>query len=557
MAAASVAEPAASGPRLRRTYSSMWAGEDLDEEYGSVTGGASKDRRAGVIIHPTSLPGPHGIGEIGEEAFKLVDWLVSAGLSMWQVLPLVPPEEEFWSPYTGLDALCGSTLMISLDELVKEGLLDTADLPDLVEAHLPADFFKVKDVKEKLLRKAADRLRQGDKFQQMREEAADFRQQNPWVEDSALFYALSHYEEGLVDKAWWFWPEPIRFREKKAMAEAKEKFKDEIERFIALQYIFDKQWKAVRAYANSKGVKIVGDIPIYVGGQSADVWAYQDLFELGADGQPLMVSGVPPDAFSETGQLWGSPLYDWKAHKEDGFRWWVQRLSRCFQLHDEVRIDHFRGFAGYYAVDAKAETAMDGVWKKGPGVDLFNALEKELGHAPIIAEDLGVITADVVELRENIAAPGMVVLQFAWGGGATNVHLPHNHYENSVVYPGTHDNETALGWWKDSATDVDREYLLKYLHTDGSDIAWLFIRSAFSSVSHTAIVLMQDIMRLDNSARMNLPGSTTNNWTWRIGGPDIWDKLAPEAAALKELAQTYDRLPEEPVEAAQASIVSA
>ncbi|KAK9836949.1 hypothetical protein WJX81_002075 [Elliptochloris bilobata] len=524
--------------RLMDDYRGKAVGEALGKEYDSVTAGKPKHRRAGVILHPTSLPGPYGIGEIGEHAYAFVEWLQSAGMQAWQVLPLVPPEEAFWSPYTGLDALCGNTLLIALDALVDAGFLDKADLPPK-RPIADVDFPHVLEERSPLLRKAADRVRVS---KAAREGMERWRAAHSWVEDSALFYCLTHYDADLEGVAWWEWPEPLRFREADALAKARAAYHDDIERFIALQWIFDDQWKALKACANEAGIQLVGDMPIYVGGQSADVWAHQRLFELGPDGAPQFVSGVPPDAFSETGQLWGSPLYEWRAQKADGYKWWVQRISRSLELYDETRIDHFRGFAGYWAVGAKEETAMNGVWKKGPAGDLFQALEQALGHVPIIAEDLGVITPDVVALREAIGAPGMVVLQFAWGSDADNVHLPHNHYENSVCYPGTHDNETAVGWWRGSAGRQDRGALADYLGSDGSDVAWDLIRASFASVSRTAIVMMQDIMRLDNSARMNLPGQAGGNWAWRMGGPKVWERLAPEADALRAMAETYGRL---------------
>ncbi|KAL0030183.1 hypothetical protein WJX77_001948 [Trebouxia sp. C0004] len=531
------------GNYYQRVYGNMKTGDTLDKDYANDTAATAKNRRAGVILHPTSLPGPYGIGEIGKEAFKFIDWVASTGMQMWQVLPLVPPETQYWSPYAGVDALCGSTLMIGLDELKEEGLLAKSDLPKKI-AIGTVDYPQVEAAKAPLLRKAADKLLNESKFSSLRREMDAFRAENPWVEDSALFFCLIEYQEDTKDQGWWFWPEPIRKRDPAAVAEATKRHEENINRFIAQQFLFDRQWKAVKAYANSKKVKIVGDMPIYVGGQSADVWAHQELFELTPSGAPANVSGVPPDAFSETGQLWGSPLYDWPAHEREGYRWWAQRLGRSFQLYDETRIDHFRGFAGYWSVDAKADTAMGGVWKKGPGLGLFKSLNDQLGYVAIIAEDLGVITTDVNELRKGIGAPGMVVLQFAWGSGATNTHIPHNHYENSVCYPGTHDNETAVGWWKDSATDAEKEYIKRYLHTNGKDIAGDFMRESFKSVSKTSIVMLQDIMRLDNTARMNFPGTTTNNWGWRVGETNIWGKLKKQAAEIKGWLEDYDRTAE-------------
>lgn len=532
------------GNYYQRVYTNLKTGDSLDKDYSNDTAASPKDRRAGVILHPTSLPGPYGIGEIGKEAFKFIDWIASTGMQMWQVLPLVPPETQYWSPYAGLDALCGSTLMIGIDELIEEGLLPRADKPKKIPV-TTVDYKQVQADRAPLLEKAADKLLDPkSKFGSLRQEMTAFRSANPWVEDSALFFCLITFQEDTKNQGWWHWPEPIRHRDPAAVAKATEDHKQNIERFIALQFLFDRQWKAVKAYANSKKVKIVGDMPIYVGGQSADVWAHQELFELTPSGAPANIAGVPPDAFSETGQLWGNPLYDWPAHEKEGYRWWALRLGRSFQLYDETRIDHFRGFAGYWSVDAKADTAMGGVWKKGPGLGLFKSLNDQLGYVAIIAEDLGVITTDVNELRKAIGAPGMVVLQFAWGSGATNTHIPHNHYENSVCYPGTHDNETAVGWWKDSATDAEKEYIKRYLHTSGKDVSGDFMREAFKSVSRTSIVMLQDIMRLDNSARMNFPGTVKNNWGWRVGEGNIWNKLKKQAAEIKQWLEDYDRTAE-------------
>jgi len=326
------------------------------------------------------------------------------------------------------------------------------------------------------------------------------------------------------------------------------KYQEDIDIYVALQFLFDQQWKALKAYANSKDVALLGDMPIYVAGHSADVWSNSRLFVLDDDKKPGLVSGVPPDAFSETGQLWGTPLYDWEKHAAEDYSWWAERLARAFDLYDECRIDHFRAFAGYWAVEGTAETAMGGTWQKGPGKELFAALERKMGKVPIVAEDLGVITRDVVELREGIAAPGMVVLQFAWEGGPSNTHLPHMHYENSFCYPGTHDNETAVGWYRDSASDAAKEYLATYLRArdigpDGTGVNWVLIESAMASVSQCSVVLIQDVMGLDNvDGRMNTPGRAEGNWAWRVGESNIWERLAPEAKRMKTLIEAFGRV---------------
>jgi 4-alpha-glucanotransferase len=291
-----------------------------------------------------------------------------------------------------------------------------------------------------------------------------------------------------------------------------------------VQFLFDRQWRRLKAYANAQGVKLVGDMPIYVGGHSADVWANPTLWTLGKDGVAGAVSGTPPDAFSETGQLWGSPLYDWAAHEAEGYRWWASRLGRALALHDEVRIDHFRGLAGYWSVPGDAPTALSGSWKLGPGLAFFNGIKARLGAVPLVAEDLGVITADVVELREAIGAPGMAVLQFGWDGNPKNPHLPHNHYENSFVYPGTHDNETMAGWFA-GASATHRANFCAYLGTDGRDPAWDALRMCMMSTAGTVVVAMQDVLRLGNEARMNTPGVAAGNWAWRMGPAGVFSNL--------------------------------
>eukprot|EP00197_Chlamydomonas_leiostraca_P012772 CAMPEP_0202858882 /NCGR_PEP_ID=MMETSP1391-20130828/1227_1 /ASSEMBLY_ACC=CAM_ASM_000867 /TAXON_ID=1034604 /ORGANISM="Chlamydomonas leiostraca, Strain SAG 11-49" /LENGTH=549 /DNA_ID=CAMNT_0049537853 /DNA_START=179 /DNA_END=1828 /DNA_ORIENTATION=+ len=522
-------------------YNKIAIGQDMPKDYSNDIPNWAARRRAGVIIHPTSLPGPYGIGELGEHARNLVDWMGSAGLQVWQILPLVPPDPMFYSPYSGTDSNAGNPLVISIDELIKMGLLDASDAPKAVQV-ADVDFPAVAEVKMPLLCKAADRLLADDKFKAMRDDLNKWRRAHSWIEDSALFEVARNLPS-LCDKAWWEWPEALRFRRAGELRQFKEANKVAIEQWVAIQFLFDTQWKAIRDYANARGVKIIGDMPIYVGGHSADVWANQRLFDLGPSGKPANVSGVPPDAFSATGQLWGSPLYKWGEHKRERFDWWCKRMGRALELYDETRIDHFRGFAGYWAIDGKEETAMGGSWKKGPGIELFAAMKAKLGKVPILAEDLGVITSDVVELREAIGAPGMVVLQFAWGGGPSNVHLPHMHYDNCFVYPGTHDNETAVGWFRGSANAQDKATIKAYLGSDGADIAWDFIRAGMFSAARTCIIMMQDIMRLDNSARMNTPGVAAGNWKWRIGEADIWGRLTREAADLRKLGDSSCRLP--------------
>jgi len=450
----------------------------------------------------------------------------------------VPPERLFWSPYSGEDANCGNVLLISLEGLVEDGLLRPSDLPAPVPFAPGADFAAVAAVKEPVLKKAAANLLGPAGSPALVQEFNSFcEEQAPWLDDAALFSILCLQNEG----AWWEWEPELRDRSPRALEAARSASASAIQEFKCLQFLFHRQWMQVREYANQKGVKLVGDMPIYVGGHSADVWAHRALFEVAQDGTPAFVSGVPPDAFSETGQLWGSPLYDWPAHQADEYRWWVQRLGRAFQLFDEMRIDHFRGFAGYWAVAASEDTAMVGKWRRGPGRELFDVLREALPGMTILAEDLGVITPDVVQLREDIGAPGMVVLQFAFDGNPKNPHLPHNHYKRCFAYAGTHDNETTLGWYLNLPHEA-QDRVLEYLDSTGSDISWGMIRETMVSVADTAIFTLQDVMGLDNTARMNTPGVAEGNWAWRAGPAGLWQELQPEARRLRAMAEAYGRL---------------
>ncbi|KAL6338924.1 hypothetical protein AAG906_024075 [Vitis piasezkii] len=519
-------------------------GEDLPPDYEEWT--PKKDpkdrRRAGILLHPTSFRGPHGIGDLGEEAFCFLDWLHEAGCSVWQVLPLVPPGRkgnEDGSPYAGQDANCGNTLLISLEELVKDGLLMKEELPKPVDADR-VDFSTVADIKDPLIAKAAERLILSEG--ELKNHFEDFRRDpeiSNWLEDSAYFAAI---DETLNTISWYDWPEPLKNRHLSALEEIYQSKRDFINIFIAQQFLFQRQWQKVRNYAQMKGIKIMGDMPIYVGYHSADVWANKKYFLLNKSGFPLLVSGVPPDAFSETGQLWGSPLYDWKAMERERFSWWIRRIRRAQNIYDEFRIDHFRGFAGYWAVPSEAKFAMDGQWKMGPGKSLFDAIFRAVGKINIIAEDLGVITEDVIQLRKYIRAPGMAVLQFGFGSDADNPHLPHNHEQNEVVYTGTHDNDTTRGWW-DILEQEEKSNVLKYVTVTGEDdISWALIQAALSSVAQTAIIPMQDVLGLGNSARMNIPATQSGNWGWRLPSSMSFDDLESEAKKLRDLLSIYGRL---------------
>ncbi|KAF3794187.1 4-alpha-glucanotransferase [Nymphaea thermarum] len=527
-----------------RDVSQFAVGEDLPADYGEwYPRKDPKDRRrAGILLHPSSLTGPYGIGDLGSEAFRFLDWLHSTGCSVWQVLPLVPPGRkggEDGSPYAGQDANCGNTLLISLEELVKDGLLKKEELPEPMDEEY-VRFADVADVKDPLIAKAAERLVLGEG--ELKKQFEAFRKApeiSGWIEDAALFAAIDNTLNTLT---WYEWPEPLKDRHLVALEEIYQTHKKFIDIFIAQQFLFQRQWQAVHQYAKSKGISIMGDMPIYVGYHSADVWANKRKFFLNRKGFPLLVSGVPPDAFSETGQLWGSPLYDWQAMEKDGFSWWIQRIERAYDLFDEFRIDHFRGFAGYWAVPSEAKIALVGTWKAGPREALFEAIANAIGDISIIAEDLGVITEDVVKLRKAIGAPGMAVLQFAFGSRSDNPHLPHNHEVNQVVYTGTHDNDTAVGWWENLGEN-EKSNVRKYLHlTEESHISWALMEAAASSVARTVIIPMQDVLELDNSARMNTPATQFGNWRWRMSSSRNFDKLESEARKLSDMLSMYNRL---------------
>lgn len=491
-------------------------------------------RAAGILLHPTSLPSPFGIGDVGAGARAFVDWLVDAGCTAWQILPLVPPGAGY-SPYASQSALAGNALLLDLEDLVRRGLLQAHEIvppsgisPDKVmwDVVVPA--------KQRLITTACERLRHRDDGKAM---MARFRAENPWADDDALYVALKAANH---QRAWWEWPTPLKNRESAALDEARAIHQAAIEIRLLEQALFAEQWGAMRRYANERQVRIIGDIPIYVADDSVDVWANRRFFQLNDNGQPTHVAGCPPDAFAVKGQWWGSPLYRWDELAKDNHRWWVQRLQQNLSMCDVVRIDHFRGFCGYWSIPADAEDARAGSWRRGPAKALFDDLQAALGGAlPIIAEDLGVITDDVRALRDGVGLPGMKVLQFAFGAGNDNEYLPHHHVPDSVVYTGTHDNDTTGGWWL-SESDHTRDHVRRYLRVDGNDIVWDLIRVAMLSVAHTAVVPFQDILTLDSGARMNVPGLEHGNWAWRVRKDAFHPNLS---SRLKELVVLGDRAP--------------
>ena len=491
-------------------------------------------RASGVLLHPTSLPGPHGSGDLGRDAHAFVDWLVAAGQKLWQVLPLtgIGPGN---SPYMSNSAFAGNPLLVDLADLHEQGWLAAADLlplPGLAAARVR--FAEVHPYRMQRLARAAAAFAQTGSTAQRADFARFREEQRGWLDDYALFMTLC---EAFEWRDWCTWDAPLARRETAALAAARAARAERIAFWEFCQWRFFRQWAALKAHANTKGVRIIGDAPIFIAYLSAEVWANPHLFELDASGRPTHVAGVPPDFFSATGQRWGNPLYRWREHARDGYAWWVERIRRTFELVDIVRIDHFRGFAACWEIAADASDAVNGRWTPAPGAALFDAVAGALGPMPIIAEDLGLITPDVVALRRQFAFPGMRVLQFAFNDDASNVYLPHHHEPDSIVYTGTHDNDTSAGWWA-AAGDREKSFARAYLATDGHDMPWTLIRAAMASVADTAVHPMQDVLALPSECRMNFPGKQSGWWEWRFQ----WNQLQPwHGHRLAELAQLYSR----------------
>lgn len=502
-------------------------------------------RRGGVLLHPTSLPGAHGCGDLGAAAYHFVDWLETGRQSLWQVLPLggAGPGN---SPYMSPSAFAGNELLIDLVQLRNAGWLGDDDLvpePALQDARI--DYPAVRDFRMARLRRAAARFFAGPRGARHDAFAAFCAVERAWLDDFALFVALSGGRDG-VGPVWQDWPGALVRREAGALRAATAQQAGEIAFQKFCQWQFSVQWSALKDYANGRGVKIVGDVPIFVAAHSADVWAHQHLFDLDAGGHPRVVAGVPPDYFSATGQRWGNPLYRWAAHGAENYRWWAARMRRTLATCDIVRIDHFRGFESYWEIPSDARTAVDGRWRPGPGAALFGALDTILGFTPgelpIIAEDLGIVTAEVAALRETLGLPGMRILQFAFDGKPDNLYLPHNFGANTVVYTGTHDNDTTRGWWA-SIGENERRYVRRYLGSGGERIEWDLMRAASASVAAQCIFPLQDVLGLDSSGRMNRPGVGEGAWEWRF----VWDQVKPwHAEQLGELTRLYGRCPEKP-----------
>ncbi len=504
------------------------------------------ERASGILLHPTSLPGGYGIGDLGEQAYHFVDWLASTGCKLWQILPLGPTGYGD-SPYQCFSAFAGNPYLISPDQLIHDGFLtqdDLTDAPDFSASHKGTmsrvDFGLLIPWKLNLLLKAFSRFDSAPK--QIYDSFEYFCAQNvTWLDDYSLFMALKDANGG---NAWNTWDESLRTREPAAMDAAKRGLSRDILRHSFYQFLFHRQWETLRTHAHEKGIKMIGDAPIFVAYDSADVWSHPELFYLDEAGNPTVVAGVPPDGFSATGQLWGNPLYRWDVHKETGYRWWIERIKVALKSVDMLRLDHFRGFAGYYEIPAANKTAEHGHWVPGPGSDFFRTIDTKLSDGlatakitlPIIAEDLGLVTPDVTALLEEFQLPGMKVLQFGFSD-PDNPFLPHNYPVNCVAYTGTHDNDTARGWLE-TAGEKERTFALKYLNTIHDTFVWDLIRAAWASVASIAIAPMQDVLNLGGEARMNYPSRLGGNWEWRMKDEDLTQPLAEK---LRELNWLYLR----------------
>lgn len=494
------------------------------------------NRKSGILMPIASLPGKYGIGTFGKDSYDFVDRLAEAGQSYWQLLPLGPTGFGD-SPYQSFSTFAGNPYFIDPDLLIEEKLLTRKEAESFYFGRKAdsIDYGAIYDSRFKMLKKAYSRARLEDD-----KEYAKFCRDNKfWLEDYALYMAVKNSFGGV---SFTEWDEPIKKRDKKAVSEYKRKYAKEIDFYRFLQYKFLTQWKALKEYANKKGIKIIGDIPFYIAFDSSDTWASPELFQFDDKGYPKAVAGCPPDGFSATGQLWGNPLYDWKYHKATGYKWWIRRIKQCYELYDMVRIDHFRGFDSYYSIPYGDTTAENGKWRKGPGFDLFAAVNRELGDVDMIAEDLGFLTPSVIKLVNRTGYPGMKIIQFAFDSRDESDYLPHTYGRNSIVYTGTHDNDTLVGWFG-SMDKADRETALAYINRKGfeddKDLAFSFIKLAMGSVSKMCIIPMQDWLGLGSKARINIPSTLGGNWTWRMKKGAFTKKLAGE---IYEVTKLYARM---------------
>lgn len=477
-------------------------------------------RGCGVLLHLTSLPGPGGIGSLGKDARIFVDLLAEMGMAYWQVLPLTPPACGN-SPYSAFSAFAGNPLLIDIEQIVVDGDLPHVSYEENLNEN-SVDFEVVSKQKMELLQTAAKTFL-ANEAAPLKQEFWNFCDSTPWLHNYALFMALKQKYKG---KSWEKWPVGVALLTPEKYEKASVKLGAEIGIQKYIQWQFFRQWRGLRTYATGKGVAIIGDIPIFVGYDSADVWSHRELFLLNPKGKPTVVAGVPPDYFSATGQLWGNPLYDWEMMGHQKYAWWIERFKSLFELFDIIRVDHFRGFEAAWHVPVKEDTAINGTWVKAPGITLFDVIFDTLGKLPIIAEDLGVITPEVEFLRDRYDFPGMKILQFAFDSGSSNPYLPHNHQKNCVVYTGTHDNDTTAGWY-DSLSGVQRSRVNMYVGSRGDDAVQCLLRVALMSVADTAIVPLQDLIQSGSETRMNVPGSAFGNWGWRF----TWDMIPHDLAA--------------------------
>ena len=493
-------------------------------------------RSCGTLVHPTSFPSKYGMGDMGHEAYEFINFLEETGQTIWQVLPLSPTGYGN-SPYASYSAFAGNPYLISPDKLLEKGYVSSADLSDaILPITVEADYETSYQKKDKLYKKAFESFKAaGSKKDQKKLE--DFKNRNSyWLHDYTLFMACSISNNR---ETWNTWDKDLAQRKPSAFKKAEKTFAGDIEYQTWLQFEFFEQWKTLKEYANSKNIRIVGDIPIFVDHNSADVWSHPEYFAVDKQGNRELVAGVPPDYFSNTGQLWGNPLYKWTALQKDGFSWWLERFKQMFDLFDAIRVDHFRGFDEYWEVKATEETAINGEWVKAPGIELFNTIKENLGSLPIIAEDLGLMTQGVEDLRDQFNFPGMKILQFAFDADSANSFLPHNYSQNCVTYTGTHDNDTTIGWYK-SAPDVEQHRAREYTRSDGNNIQWEFIRLGMFSVADQAIFPLQDFMNLDTRHRMNTPGTVGDNWMWRYT-PNMLQNV--DKQRIRKMAKMSNRLP--------------
>ena len=491
------------------------------------------ERSSGILFHPTSLPGKYGIGTLGKEAYAFIDFLKKSRQKLWQIFPLGPTGYGD-SPYQSFSSFAGNPYLIDFDLLIEAHLLSEEDLRDVFfgdnEEYI--DYGAIYNQKYPLLRKAYENFKSSDNHE-MKENLEHFKRENAsWLNDYSLYISLKNHFNGLP---WNEWAHDIKNREHGAMEHYRNELADDIEYHNFIQFLFFKQWGDVKRYANENGIKIIGDIPIFVAADSSDAWANPEIFLFDEERKPVKVAGVPPDYFSATGQLWGNPLYNWQKLKETNYSWWVERVRANLSTCDIIRIDHFRGFEAYWAVPYGDDTAINGQWEPGPGIDLFNAIKSQLGELPIIAEDLGLMTQGVIDLREATGFPGMKILGFAFDSGEENDYLPHTYTRNCVVYTGTHDNDTLVGWFQ-KAKEEDREFARNYLNSRADEeIHWDAIRGAWSSVACMAISPVQDFLGLGSEARINTPGVASGNWQWRLKQGVLTDELAEKIAKLTKI----------------------